>query len=170
MSRTRKIAYTGVGIALYVVLSMVAKIPVISHISLDLGYIAFAVMLYYLGTFYGTIVGAAGCVIVSLITTGWFPIGWCLGNIAVGVFCGAMINRENSLSAAIENAAVCVVASAVGIMAIKTGVECMLYSIPVAVKLPRNGIAFIMDAIVMSLGFVFAQRAPIARFFAEVQR
>ena len=64
MSTTKKVAYTGVGIALYVVLSMMAKIPVIAHISLDLGYLAFAVYLYHIGTLPGTIVGTAGCIAV----------------------------------------------------------------------------------------------------------
>lgn len=43
MKNTTKITLTAVGVAMYVVLSMIAKIPVIAHISLDLGYIVLAV-------------------------------------------------------------------------------------------------------------------------------
>lgn len=54
---TKKISITALGIALYVVLSMTVKIPLIAHISLDLGYIVFAFYCYHFGTVSGMIVG-----------------------------------------------------------------------------------------------------------------
>ena len=83
MKNTTKITLTAVGIAMYVVLSMIAKIPVIAHISLDLGYIVLAVYCYHMGAVSGMIVGGAGCVLVSLLTTGWFPPGWFAGNLLI---------------------------------------------------------------------------------------
>ena len=170
MSITRKVAFTGMGIALYVVLSMVAKIPVIAHISLDLGYIAFAVILYHIGVIPGTIVGAAGCVLVSLLTTGWFPPGWLVGNIVIGLMCGLLIQRDGTWQATIINVFVCVVAVGIGILGLKTLIECHLYGIPLMVKLPKNAVAFAMDAVVMSAGMVFAQRGPIVKVYARLRK
>ena len=167
MSMTKKVAFTGMGIALYVVLSMVAKIPVIAHISLDMGYIAFAVMLYHFGTIPGTIVGAVGCVLVSMLTTGWFPTGWLVGNIAIGILCGVLIRKDGSPRSTVINVIVCIIAVAVGILGLKTVIECMLYGIPFAVKLPKNAVAFAMDAAVMSVGMVFAQYGQIANVLGE---
>ena len=74
-----------------------------------------------------------------------------------------MVRRDRSISATIENVLVCIAAVAVGILVVKTVIECRLYGIPFAVKLSKNAIAFAMDTIVMSAGMVFAQRAPIVR-------
>ena len=45
MNRTKKITYLGMGIALYVVLSMTVKIPLINQIKTDFGYLAFGAFL-----------------------------------------------------------------------------------------------------------------------------
>ena len=42
---TKNIALLGIGTTLYVALSFMIKIPLISHIQTDLGYIAFGVMI-----------------------------------------------------------------------------------------------------------------------------
>lgn len=170
MNTTKKVAYTGVGIALYVVLSMMAKIPIIAHISLDLGYLVFAVVLYHMGTVPGMIVGGAGCVLVSLLTTGWFPPGWLVGNLIIGLMCGPMLIHNDSWKSTAHNVAICVCAVALGILCLKTIIECQLYGIPLAVKVPKNAIAFAMDAAVMSVGVVFAQRGPVADALQNVAR
>ncbi len=40
-SKTKKICYMGLGIALYFVFAMALQIPLIGHLKTDLGYIAF---------------------------------------------------------------------------------------------------------------------------------
>ena len=158
---TRKICITGMGIALYVVLSMTAKIPVIGHISLDLGYVALAVFCLYYGGLTGAIVGGAGCVVIGMITAGWFPPGWLLGNIVIGLLCGYFYDREGDAKAFVANTIITILAVAIGILVIKTAVECALYAIPVAVKLPKNLVAAAMDAGVMVFGLVVAQMIKI---------
>lgn len=160
MSKNLKfITTTAIGIALYVVLSMTAKIPVIGHISLDLGYIVLAVYCYLFGGISGAIVGGAGCVLVSLVSSGWFPPGWMLGNILIGIICGAFYAMDNKTgNRSVFNVLLTVMAVVVGVAMIKTVVECILYGIPLAVKLPKNAVAAAMDALVMSIGAVFAPR------------
>ena len=157
MSKTKRICITALGIALYVCASMLIKIPVIGHISLDLGYIVLAVYCYTYGGVSGAIVGSFGCFLVSLIASGWIAIGWPLGNFLVGALCGMVYSRtKDNRFAMLINTAVTVAAVVLGVAVIKTAVECVLYSIPVAVKFTKNFIAFSMDAIVMCIGLYVA--------------
>lgn len=153
----RSICVTGLGVALYVALSFVAKIPLIGHISLDLGYIALAIYAYYFGPVIAAIVGGCGCVLVSLLASGWFPFGWLLGNIAIGIICGKEYSRGDLLSRLI----VTILAVLFGVAIVKTVVECLLFSIPLMAKLPKNAIAAAVDAIAMVLGLLLAPKIKL---------
>lgn len=158
-SKIKQISLCGVGIALYVALSMTAKIPVIGHASLDLGYIVFAVYCYYFGSVAGAVVGSVGCLFVSLLTSGWFPPGWIIGNMLIGIIVGK-VGRKSGASAP-KRICVVIVAVFLGIFCAKTGIECALYSIPLAVKIPKSAVVFAMDAIVMSIGTWLAPKIPV---------
>lgn len=159
MTKTKKICLTALGIALYVCVSMLLKIPTgIGHLSLDLGYIVLAVYCYIYGGISGAIVGACGCFLVSVIATGWVAIGWPLGNLFIGALCGVVYKRvKDKRWAALISMAVTVVAVFIGVGVIKTVVECAIYSLPLAVKFVKNLIAFAMDATVMCVGFYIAK-------------
>lgn len=154
---TRKIALTALGIALYVCLSMTVKIPLIAHISLDFGYIVLAVYCYHFGPISGAIVGGCGCVLVSLITSGWFPPGWLIGNVLIGVICGLSYEHDKP----IKNMVISIFMVIIGIFWIKTVVECTMYNIPYEVKTVSNGVAAITDSIVMCIGVFIAPKIPI---------
>ena len=162
MSKTKYITTTAIGIALYVALSMTAKIPLIGHISLDLGYIVLAVYCYHFGAVSGAIVGAVGCMFVSLIMTGMLPIGWMVGNAVIGYSCGVEFKtykvrlRESS-----ANCLFCFVMCTLGIFIFKTVIECFLYSIPFAVKIPKNAVAALIDAFVMCIGVLIAPKIKL---------
>lgn len=153
MKNTRHIAIAAIGIALYVVLSSTVRIPLAGHISVDLGFIALAVYAYHLGPFYAGIVGGLGCTISSLLFSGWFPLGWLLGNTFIGVVCGKAFKKEKT----VWNIFVSVLAVVVGIIGIKTAVECYLYNIPLAVKISKNSIAALTDSIAMVIGVTVAR-------------
>lgn len=156
-TNTKKICITGLGIALYVAVSMSVKIPLlVGHIALDLGYIVLAVYCLMFGGVTGAIVGGAGCVLVSLLAYGMFPIGWMLGNIMVGFMCGKLYRDRKT----IQNMIVSVVAVFIGVLVIKTSVECVMYGIPLAVKIPKNGIAFIADSLTMCVGVIVEKCIP----------
>lgn len=159
--KTKDICTLGLGIALYVVLSATVKIPLIGHIHTDLGYVVFGVYLMLFGM-PAVVVGAIGCVFESIIFSGWFPIGWFVGQIVIGIICGASFKRaqvikDNKLRI-VACIAVSVVALFVGVFLIKTIVECFLYQIPLGIKAVRNGIAFIADMPPMIIGVILGDR------------
>lgn len=155
-SNIKKIALYGIGIALYVVLSMTVKIPLVGHASLDLGYIVLAVYCYHFGSIAGMVVGGIGCMFVSLLTSGWFPPGWIVGNIFIGFIVGFVGKKQNAST--LKRIIAVFLSVFLGIFCAKTLIECALYSIPLAVKVPKSAIVFLTDAIVMCIGTLLAPR------------
>ena len=160
MIKIKKICFTALGIALYVCVSMLLKIPVgIGHLSLDLGYVVLAVYCYIYGGISGAIVGACGCFTVSLITTSWISVEWTMGNFLIGIICGVVYNKvKDKKFDILISTIVTVVAVFIGVGIIKTVVECAIYSLPLSIKFAKNCVAFVMDAAVMSIGIVFAKQ------------
>lgn len=148
MSKSKYVVYFGLSIALYVVLGMMVKIPLIANIGTDLGYVVFGFCCYMFG-WPAFIIGVVGCLLESLLINGWIPIGWMLGQAVIGIWCGWFYSHRSYKWIDIM---MTVAAVFVGVAMIKTGVECVLYSIPIAVKFPRNLIAFVADVIPMLIG------------------
>ena len=162
MKNTKKIAMLGIGIATYVVLSCIFKIPILAgtHLQTDLGYVAFGVFLVALGPI-ATIIGVIGCLLESLLFSGWVPIGWMLGQLAIGLICG-FAYKKNKITWL--NIVITIVAVFIGVGGIKTGIECFLYDIPVLVKLPKNIFAAIADAIPMVGGYLLAIKTALKKY------
>lgn len=156
MSIAKRVAYLGIGIALYVVLGCVMNIPLLanSHLQTDLGYIVFGVYCYLFG-WLGVFVGAIGCVLESLLISGWFPVGWLAGQILIGIMCGIIYKRETNK---IVHIVVTILAVFVGIAVIKTIIESVLFGIPLEVKFMKNFVAFIADTIPMLIGLALGYR------------
>lgn len=154
--KTLTVCYLALGIALYVALSMSLKIPLISHIQTDLGYIAFGVYCVLFG-WQGLIVGTAGCLIESLIFSGWLPMGWIVGQIFIGLTVGITCKLTESKSQKAKTICRIIIAALamfIGIAGIKTIIECKLYAIPIGVKFAKNTIAAVADYIPMVIGLV----------------
>ena len=81
---------------------------------------------------------------------------WMLGNVLIGIICGKAYQKNESLCG--TNIAITSVAVLLGVGVVKTAVECLLFSIPLAVKIPKNMVAAVMDTIVMSIGLFVACR------------
>jgi len=146
MNKTKKICYLAVLTALYVVLSAFLKINLIGNIQIDLGYIAFAVALCEFGI-YGAVVGVIGCAIESLLFSAYgFSIGWAVANAIIGIGCGMVFARTDRISVRIFSI---ILFAAIGLLGVKTVIECSLYSIPYVVKLPKSAMAFVVDSLVM---------------------
>ena len=140
--------------AVYVVLSAFLKINLIGNIQLDLGYLAFTVGLCLYGPT-GVLVGMFGCAIESLLFSAYgFSVSWFTANAIIGIACGFVFLISNKT---IIRAVAIVVSCAVGMLAAKTIIECWLYQIPLAVKLPKNAVAFGIDAALMIAGLFLFQ-------------
>lgn len=152
---TIDICKIGIGIALYFVFSSFVKIPLIGHIQTDMGYIVFGIYCVTFGPL-GAIVGSIGCLIESIIYSGFVPIGWILGQAFIGITCGYMIQKFLKVVKCryiyILTIAITIVSVVIGIGIIKTAVECCLYSIPVGIKLVKNLVATVADIPPMILG------------------
>ena len=148
MNNTKKICYLGVMTALYVVLSAFFKFNLIGNIQIDLGYIVFAIALCMFGLA-GAVVGVLGCAIESMLFSAYgFSISWFTANLIVGLICG----RFYKDSQGIVKCVITFAAVLLGVLGAKTLIECVLYSIPLAVKLPKNLVAFAVDFCAMGFG------------------
>ena len=155
MSRTKKICYLSMLTALYVVLSAFVKINLIGNIQIDLGYIAFAVSLCMFGV-YGTVVGVIGCALESVLFSAYgFSISWAVANAIIGIGCGLLYHKNASI---FWKSFITIVFALLGVLAAKTAIECCLYSIPVAVKIPKNTVAFSADSASMIIGLFIYNR------------
>ena len=149
--KTKTIAMLGMLTALYVVLSAFLKFTLFGNIMVDLGYIAFAFALCMYGPL-GTVVGVIGCALESILFSAYgFSISWVAANLVIGLFCGFAFKKTHS---DIEKYLVTAAAVAVGMIVVKTVIECALYGIPLAVKIPKNVVAFAADYVTMIMGII----------------
>lgn len=154
MKKTRMMATTGMLTALYFVLSALLKIPVVGNIKLDLGYIALAVGAVYLGAIPATIIGAGGVLIESLLLSqrGVSP-GWILMNAIVGFACGRVLHKAvgGPTKQFWIKAVLVVILSMLFGVAVKTAIDCVLYGLLPAAKIPTALVAWALDSFVMLL-------------------
>ena len=153
----KKIAYYGMGIALYVVLSLTIKIPLINHIKTDFGYVVFGAFLNLFGT-EATIVGVAGCILSNMRTGGSFPIGWIIGQLFIGISCGLFFRKTDKMWLKILFAIASVF---IGIAVIKTAVEVIFFNLALEAKIIRSLVAFVADAIPMALGLLISTKIKV---------
>ena len=166
-NRTRWITVTAVGIALFVVLSLVLRVPVFGRFYLCLGYVVMAIYCYYAGVFSGTVVGTIGILLYCLITSSiGGMIGWALGNAVIGLSVGFVAKLLRGVKREWIRQTVLIVtgiaATAVGMLLVKSLYESLLSGLPFGVRVAANSAGFIADAFVLSLGF------PLALAFKRV--
>jgi len=149
MTKTKKICYLAMLTALYVVLSAFLKVSIIGNIQPDFGYLAFTVALCMFGSI-GAVVGVLGCSLESILFSAYgFAPGWAVANLFIGLGCGAVFKLSKSFWVRVI---AIVFYCALGLLCAKTSIECFMYQIPLAVKLPKNMVAFGMDAVMMIFG------------------
>lgn len=175
MKKTKKICITGLGIALFVVLTLCVQVPVFENYYLCLGYVAMAMCCYYFGTLSGTTVGCLGVVLYCLLTSGLRGMpGWALGNIVIGVVVGVtcMITKKmkNAVMRHILIGISVVVSVAVGILGVKSMIECLLYAQPFWLRIAKNIYAFVADIVILivSIPICVALKPTIYKMFPEI--
>ena len=148
MNKTRKITYLGIGIALYVAVSLLVRIPLVNRIKFDMGYTVFGVYLTHFSYASG-IVGVLGCIIANMLGGGSFPIAWAIGQAFIGISCAFIFSKTEKLWIRLVCAALSVF---VGIGLIKTFLEIAMYHFPFWAKFTSNLVAVVADAIPLLIG------------------
>ncbi len=168
MNKTKDIAIIGVMTALYVVFSLTLKIPMgVGAIALDLGYIVLTIACMRYG-WLGLFVGGIGAFLESLLFSAYgISYGWIAMNVVIGVLCGLFFTRFNKGKLNLKAYLICVAVIVVSVFigaAIKTVIECYLYSIPLLVKIPKSLVAWGIDSVVMIIGLPIASKLNERRF------
>ena len=162
LSTTKKVAVNGIGIALFVVLSLCLQVPVFENYYLCLGYIVMAVYTYNFGIFSGTLVGVLGTILYCLLISGLRGMpGWAAGNIIIGIIFGIAVQYSTNIKNIWVRRIICIAAIiigvAIGILGIKSVVEVMLYSQPFWLRITNNIYAFIADVVVLIFALPFCE-------------
>ena len=175
-AKTRNLCLTAVGIALFVALTLCLQVPVFENYYLCLGYAVMAVYLCFFGTASGTIVGCFGVILYCLITGGLRGMpGWTAGNLVIGLLLGSTFratrNSRQSRGRALIQAAAVVASVALGILAVKSMTESLLYAQPFLIRAGKNSYAFVADAAVLllSLPLCSALEKPVGRMFPDLR-
>lgn len=150
----KRIALYGIGIALFVVLSLCLQVPVFENYYLCLGYIAMAVYCYSIGTISGTVISTLGIILYCFLINGLRGMpGWAIGNIMIGLIAGLAFKWSRKLNSKWLKRIVClsavIVGTAIGILGIKSGVESVLYAQPMLIRVAKNIYAFVADIVVL---------------------
>jgi uncharacterized membrane protein len=167
--KIKNITITGMGIALFVVLTLCLQVPVFQNYYLCLGYIVMAVYLYSIGTVSGTIVGTLGVVLYCLLISGLRGMpGWALANVIIGILLGFTFKMTRKLHKPwLENiisVAAIVIGTAIGILIFKSGLESILYAQPFLVRTVNNIYAFVADVVVLIISL------PVCRIMDGILR
>ena len=166
---TKKLCFTALGIALYVVLALCLQVPVFENYYLCLGYIAMAVYCWYFGPFSAAAVGGLGVVLYCVLINGLRGMpGWALGNVVIALALGFACSLTKGISRTWLRltvlAVVIVVGCAVGILGVKSFVEYVLYAQPMAVRVAKNVFAFVADVVVLWAGLLLCPAfAPLLK-------
>ena len=148
MSNTKIIAYIGIVIALYIVVSMLLNIPLVGHIRLDCGYIVYAVYLCLFG-YWGIPVGVVGCFVKGYISDGWIPFTWMIGQVIIGLICAKTFSITDKKLWRI----IAIVGSVfLGVGIVSSVLSAIMFNIPIGVKIAKGAVVSATDAGAMIVG------------------
>ena len=170
---TKNICVTALGIALFVVLSLCIQVPVFENYYLCLGYVVLAIYCYSFGVGKSILVGFLGVILYCLLTSGLRGMpGWSLGNIVIAVAtsltCILTSKFKHKTVRYIIIATIMIVSTAIGILGVKSLVECLLYSQPFILRIAKNVYAFVADSFVMvvSIPICHSLHPVIKKYFS----
>lgn len=153
-NKIKKITIYGIGISLFVVLSLCLQVPVLDNYYLCLGYLVMAVYSYSIGTLAGTTVGTLGVILYCFLINGLRGMpGWAIGNIFIGIISGFAFKKSRNIKNKLFSNGICLfgifLGTAIGILGAKSFIEAILYAQPMLIRVAKNTSAFIADVIVL---------------------
>lgn len=156
LSPALRVAVNGIGIALYVALSLAVQMPVFKNYYLCLGYVVLALYCWQFGPAAGALVGTLGCVLHALAIGGLRGLpGWALGNLFIGLTLGLLYRHTLKKGTGAARLAACaagtVLITAIAMLGVKSLVEVILYAQPMWLRVLNNFYAFAADAAVLVL-------------------
>ena len=144
-------------VALGIVLSAFLQFRLIGDIKIDLSYIVIVVICYLYGGIVGGISAGLIAGLESLLLSNYgFSISWTSANVIIGLMTGLMISHNpirRKVLKHILNISVMTISCAIGLLLVKTIIECNLYDIPFEVKIVKNAVAFGADLTCMIIGY-----------------
>lgn len=151
---TENLCITAIGISMFVVLSLCLQVPVFENYYLCLGYSIISIYCYSFGIKKGIAVGFFGVILYCMIINGLRGMpGWSIGNIFIcfilGLTCKIAKKQNNFLIRYFFIIFAVILSTAIGILGIKSLIECLLYFQPFWIRLLNNIYAFIADAFVL---------------------
>ena len=155
MNKNHRLTIDALGIALYVVLSMTIPIRVVGNYFLCLGYLIIVAYPYLFGPMDGMIVGFFGTALYCILVSSYNGmVGWVIGNTLIGYGLGVVFSHTKGRKHAyiIDNVMI-VLLTAVAFLLIKPLIETVMFRIPYSLRVAANMPAFIMDMIVMLVGY-----------------
>ena len=162
MKNTKNICIVGIGIALFVALSMCLRVPIFENYYLCLGYIVMSVYCYSYGPIYGSIVGTAGTILYCLLINGLRGMpGWAIGNIIIGLIMGTWfktIKGRKSILLDALSIGMIVLSVSLGILCCKSFIECILYAQPMGVRVANNIFAVVSEVVVLVTSLPICKR------------
>ncbi len=153
--KTKDITFIGVGIALFVALSMCLRVPVFDNYYLCLGYIVMTVYIWCFKWYEGAIIGFVGVILYCIVGDLGFNgmPGWALGNVAIGLILGMALKLIQKIKSktlqVILTAIAAIIATFVGIEIIKSLIDSFIVSQPFPVRFAKNMTSFIADVFVI---------------------
>lgn len=162
MKEVKYICTVALGIALFVVLTLMIQVPIFENYYICLGYLVMLVYLYKFGTTAGTLVGTVGVVLYCILTSGLRGMpGWVVGNLVIGICAGELLSltkkgkNKHKIAFYATNTLGIILITILGILICKSVVECLLYSQPMLIRMGKNVYALVADAVVLILGLPF---------------
>lgn len=152
--KTRFVTNTALGIALFVVASLLLQVPFFQNYYLCLGYIVMAVYTYFFGSLCGCLIGAIGTLLYCLIISHMNGvIGWMLGNVLIVMMLSAVFRMTEKMRSqtvkVIIWAIVMILATLLGIVGVKSLTETLLFKVPIVTRMAKNVYAFVGDAVTL---------------------
>ena len=159
----KDVTLTGIGIALFVVLSLCLQVPVFQNYYLCLGYVVMAVYLYSFGIRKGMMVGVFGTILYCFLINGLRGMpGWAIGNVFIAVYLGFAFKLGECLSQKYARYLIYAYGALgscfMGIFIVKSLVEYFLYAQPMPIRMMSNMYAFIADTVVLLISIPICER------------